>query len=82
MLFYVNPFSRGNTLSKSELLFFLKLAEVNVGMRYLNAINNTAILQKMVKGLSDAYGKLKKFDKVDELKQLEEILRSEKPNNP
>lgn len=81
MLFYINPFSRGNTLSKSELLFFLKLAEVNVGMRYLNAIDNISILQKMVKGLSDAYAKLNKLDKVEELKQFEEILRAGKQKN-
>ncbi len=74
MLFYINPFSRGNTLAQSELLFFLKLAEVDVQREQIGPASNLIIIRRLVASLIVAYEKLNKHDKADELKILMTIL--------
>ncbi|MFO7722773.1 MAG: transglutaminase-like domain-containing protein [Bacteroidales bacterium] len=70
MLFYINPFSRGNTLTQSELLFFLKLAEVDVQKDRIEAASNLDIIRRLIITLAEAYQKLGKPDKAQELNGL------------
>lgn len=75
MLFYINPFSRGNTLTQSELLFFLKLAEVDVQKNQIEPAGNLEILRRMVLNLIDSYQKVGKPDKAEEVRILLEVLK-------
>jgi regulator of sirC expression with transglutaminase-like and TPR domain len=70
ILFYINPFSRGNTLTQSELLFFLKLAEVDIQQHPIEPASNLDILRRLITTLADAYLKLGKPDKAKDLKGL------------
>ncbi len=74
MLFYLNPFSKGSMLTQSELLFFLKLAEVDINQHQIEAADNLTIIRKLIIGLMESYSKLNKSDKVDELNKLLEIV--------
>lgn len=75
MLFFINPFSRGNTLSQSELLFFLKLAEVDIKKGQIEPADNLTIIRKLIAGLADSYEKLHKEEKVRELNELLAITK-------
>lgn len=75
MLFFINPFSKGNTLSQSELLFFLKLAEVDIHKGQIEPAGNVSIIRKLVLNLIDSYKKLDKDVKAEEMEKLYGILK-------
>ncbi len=74
MLFYINPFSKGNTLSQNELLFFLKLAEVDVSQQRIEPADNRIIIQRLISGLIQAYLRVNKPEKAADLKKLLEVV--------
>lgn len=75
MLFFINPFSKGNTLTQSELLFFLKLAEVDIHKGQIEPADNITIIRKLVFNLIDSYKKLNKEVKSAEIENLYGVLK-------
>jgi regulator of sirC expression with transglutaminase-like and TPR domain len=76
MLFYINPFSRGNTLTQNELLFFLKLAEVDMSGQRIEPADNLSIIRRLITGLIEAYRRVDKPEKADDLEGLLPVLNS------
>ncbi|HRZ41947.1 MAG TPA: transglutaminase-like domain-containing protein [Bacteroidales bacterium] len=76
LLFFINPFSRGNTLTHNELVFFLKLAEVEVAPGGIRPATFPEILRRLVMSLMEAYRKLGKEEKADDMQTLLKILLS------
>lgn len=69
-LYYINPFSKGNILSKNELKFFLKLTEVNLPDNKITPSSNADILSSLIDLLISAYEKLNKPNLANDLKRL------------
>jgi len=76
ILFYINPFSRGNTLTQNELLFFLKLAEVDISGHSIEPASNLSIMRKLITGLIEAYRRANKPEKAEDLEGLLPVLDS------
>lgn len=74
LLFYINPFSRGNTLTHNELLFFLKLAEVDVSPEGIKPATFSEIIRRLILSLMEAYRQLGKEDKADDMQTMLAIL--------
>lgn len=74
LLFYINPFSRGNTLTHNELLFFLKLAEVDVSPEGIRPATISDIIRRLILSLMEAYRQLGKEDKADDMQTMLNIL--------
>lgn len=74
MLFYINPFSKGNVLSQAELLFFLKLAEVQVPDHPMEPATNFEIIRTLIEGLIQAYERMDNLDKANEIRELLEAF--------
>jgi regulator of sirC expression with transglutaminase-like and TPR domain len=74
ILFFINPFSRGNTLTRNELLFFLKLAEVDVLKYPIEPASNLTIIRRLLVTLANAYLKLGKTNKADDMMRLLEEI--------
>ncbi len=75
LLFFINPFSRGNVLTKSELLFFLKVAEVEVQPDGIRSATPKEIIKKLISSLIEAYRKSgKNGEKGDDLQKMLDVL--------
>lgn len=74
MLFYINPFSKGNTLTRNELTFFLKLAEVDLPVADIEPASNLIILRRMVTNLVESYRKAGDSEKALEMNEMLKIL--------
>jgi regulator of sirC expression with transglutaminase-like and TPR domain len=74
ILFYINPFSGGTIIHKSEIDAFLMHLELPQAMTYYQPCSSTTIVKRMINNLIYAYGKQGKSDKVDDLKKLVERI--------
>jgi hypothetical protein len=73
-LFYINPFSKGNTLTHNELVFFLKMADIDISHQSIVPADNMTIMIRLVQGLIEAYKSLDKDQKVTDLQGLLNVL--------
>lgn len=74
ILFYINPFSGGTIIHKSEIDAFLMHLELPQAVKYYQPCRSTTIIKRMVNNLIYAYGQQGKSDKVEDLKQLLERI--------
>jgi regulator of sirC expression with transglutaminase-like and TPR domain len=72
--FYINPFSKGNILTMNELLFFLKLADVDLPPDGIKPASHPDIVRQLIISLMGAYRKLGKEEKAGDLETLLGIL--------
>lgn len=70
VLFYINPYNRGNVLGKKEIDYFLEQQDVEPKAFYYLPCKNSEIIAALINDLIMAYEKLGFVEKIDELKQL------------
>ena len=76
VLFYVNPFSRGSVFSKKEIDDFLKEIEIDPQAHFYFPCSNFDIVKRMIHNLQYSYSLTNKVEKIEELKQLLELLKN------
>ncbi|MGB0167526.1 MAG: transglutaminase-like domain-containing protein, partial [Luteibaculum sp.] len=74
ILFYVNPFSKGSTLSKQDLVVFLQEMKIPVKEEYMAECSNLDMVKRMIVNLIYSYSRIGHGEKVEELRELEETL--------
>lgn len=74
ILFYINPFSGGTIIHKSEIDAFLMHLELPKSVRYYQPCRNTDIIKRMVNNLIFAYAQQGKEEKSTELRKLLDLL--------
>ncbi len=76
ILFYINPFSGGSIMHKTEIDDFLMHLELPQEVQYYRPCKNIDILQRMVNNLIFAYIQQDKPEKANELKALQNVLKT------
>lgn len=74
ILFYINPFSRGAVFSRREIDTFLKQLNLEPQRIFYESCPNIDIVKRQLRNLIFAYEKLGYPNKVNDLKELLEIL--------
>lgn len=74
VLFYVNPFSKGAIFSKREIDTFLNQLKIAHRPEFYEPCSNARILQRMLNNLIFAYEGMGYKYKVEELKELRQIV--------
>jgi regulator of sirC expression with transglutaminase-like and TPR domain len=70
ILFYINPFSKGDIFGRKEINAFLKQLKIQRDKSYFEPCSNREMLQRLVRNLMNSYHKLGYLEKVSELEQL------------
>ena len=70
ILFYINPFSKGDIFNQKEIDQFLKQLKIQPENSYYKPCSNLAMIQRLIRNLINSYQKLGFMDKVGELERL------------
>lgn len=70
VLFYINPFSKGEVFHQKEIDMFLQQLKINPDPSFYLPCNNVAMIQRLIRNLMNSYQKLGFMDKVKELEDL------------
>lgn len=70
VLFYVNAFSQGDILGKSEITEFLDKLEMDPDESFFQPCTNLDIIRRLLNNLLNSYQKLKDPDRVQDLQRL------------
>lgn len=70
ILFYINPFSKGEVIHKTEIDEFLDYLDLPKRVSFYHPCDNKAILQRMLNNLVYSYSQMGKEVKVEELRSL------------
>ena len=70
ILFYINPFSKGDIFGRKEILAFLKQLKIQREKSYFEPCTNKEMLQRLIRNLMNSYHKLGYLEKVSELELL------------
>lgn len=70
ILFYINPFSKGDIFNKKEIDNFLKQLKIPKDKTYYEPCSNKDMIQRLIRNLMNSYHKLGFMDKVEELGEL------------
>ena len=73
-LFYINPYSKGAILNLNEIETFLDKLNLEYRREYFEPCSNTDIIKRMLNNLIGSYQKLNKTQRVNELKELRNLL--------
>lgn len=76
VLFYINPFSRGSIFDENEIKDFLTSLSLSQLREYFEPCSNTQIIKRMLTNLVAAFQEVGNAEKVNELKELRDILES------
>ncbi|MBB6502668.1 transglutaminase-like domain-containing protein [Pedobacter cryoconitis] len=74
VLFYINAFNKGAIFGKHDVDQFLRQLNLQPLPGFYAPCSNVEIIRRIIRNLISAYENLGSADKVDELKQLQEIL--------
>ena len=74
ILFYINPFSEGTIMHRSEIDQFLSHLEMEQDSKYYLPCASEDIISRMINNLVFSYGQQGNADKVKELKMLRDVL--------
>ncbi|MBC7616115.1 MAG: hypothetical protein H7202_08620 [Pedobacter sp.] len=74
VLFYINAFNKGSIFGKHDVDQFLRQLNLEPQPGFYSPCSNTEIIRRIIRNLISAYENLGSKEKVDELKQLQEIL--------
>jgi regulator of sirC expression with transglutaminase-like and TPR domain len=74
VLFYINAFNKGAIFGKHDVDQFLRQLNLEPQPGFYSPCSNTEIIRRVIRNLISAYENLGAADKVDELKQLQDIL--------
>ena len=70
ILFYINPFSKGDIFNKKEIDNFLAQLKIPQEKSFYEPCSNRDMIQRLIRNLMNSYHKLGFMDKVDELTLL------------
>lgn len=70
ILFYINPFSKGDIFGKKEIDNFLKQLKIDPDTSFYEPCSNLDMIQRLIRNLMNSYQKLGFLEKVDELNVL------------
>jgi len=74
VLFYINAFNKGAIFGKHDVDQFLRQLNLDPMPGFYAPCSNVEIIRRVIRNLISAYENLGSKDKVDELKQLQDIL--------
>lgn len=74
VLFYINAFNKGAIFGKHDVDQFLRQLNLEPQPGFYSPCSNTEIIRRVIRNLISAYENLGSTDKVNELKELQEIL--------
>jgi regulator of sirC expression with transglutaminase-like and TPR domain len=74
ILFYINPFTGGTVIHRSEVDEFLNYLNLPNNVSYYQPCTNVDIISRMINNLMYSYAQMGKEDKVEELKSLQAIF--------
>ncbi len=74
ILFYINPFSKGRIFDHNEIENYLRSLDLPLQKGYFEPCSNSEILKRMLTNLSYAYTKVGERKKVENLKELQDML--------
>jgi regulator of sirC expression with transglutaminase-like and TPR domain len=74
VLFYINPFNKGAVFTQREIELFIKHLKLKSDTRYFKPCDNISIIRRMFDNIIYSYKKLGYLDKVDEVKDIQEVL--------
>lgn len=74
VLFYINAFNKGAIFGKHDVDQFLRQLNLEPQPGFYSPCSNTEIIRRVIRNLISAYENLGATEKVEELKQLQEIL--------
>ena len=74
VLFYINAFNKGAIFGKHDVDQFLRQLNLEPRPVFYAPCSNTEIVRRIVRNLISAYENLGAMDKVEDLKELQEIL--------
>jgi regulator of sirC expression with transglutaminase-like and TPR domain len=77
VLFYINPFSKGEVFSKKEVELFLKEIKTEPRESFYTPCKNTDIIVRLLNNLSYSYEKLGLEEKTNDIKILLKILNTQ-----
>ncbi|MFW5644310.1 MAG: transglutaminase-like domain-containing protein [Bacteroidota bacterium] len=77
VLFYINPYNRGNVLSKKDIDNFLFQQKLERRKEYYSPCSNVDTIERMIRNLLFSYEKLGYTDKTDEINTLLKIIQGE-----
>jgi regulator of sirC expression with transglutaminase-like and TPR domain len=75
VLFYINPFSDGTVINADEIDEFLGHLDIQQQPGYYGPCSNVTIVNRMLNNLIYAFGQSGKENKVQEVRQLQEIIK-------
>lgn len=70
ILFYINPFSKGEVIRKTEIDEFLDYLDLPKRVSFYHPCDNNAMVQRMLNNLVYSYSQMGKERKVEELRNL------------
>lgn len=76
ILFYINPFNKGQIFGKHDVLSFLKQLNLSPEPIYFNPCTNVDIITRVIRNLIFSYEKIDNNEKSEELKLLLAILEN------
>ena len=74
VLFYINAFNKGAIFGKHDVDQFLRQLNLDAQPGFYAPCSNVEIIRRVIRNLISAYENAGSVEKVDELKQLQEIL--------
>ena len=74
VLFYINAFNKGAIFGKHDVDQFLRQLNLEPQPGFYSPCSNTEIIRRIIRNLISAYENLGAKEKMEELKQLQEIL--------
>ena len=70
ILFYLNPFSKGDIFNKKEIDTFLQQLKIEKEKSFYEPCTNKDMIQRLIRNLMNSYHKLGFMEKVEELMQM------------
>jgi tRNA(Ile)-lysidine synthase TilS/MesJ len=70
ILFYINPFSKGDVFNRKEVEQFLKQLNLPMQEIFFDPCTNNEMIQRLIRNLINSYHKLGFMDKEEELEIL------------
>ena len=75
IMFYINPYSQGTILGRSEVEHFLKEQNLELKQEYMQPCSNIETIERLAEGLRFAYSASRMEDKASFMEELIELLK-------
>lgn len=74
VLFYINPFNKGQIFNRKEIEVYLKSQEIQYDISYFVPCDNRQIVKRILQNLLFSYQQLNLLDKANEISELKDLL--------